>query len=102
MLSRYSNIPQPFFLEDAVITHPTEGDSAGSNRGVGAYVLRLQVPDHKANTYIENNMKKRDLDDIRLEEHQIHIYDKTEKAFLKQSEEGLNGAGSLKKEFLVE
>ena len=59
VLSRYSNIPQTFFLGNAVITHPTEGDSAGSNRGVGAYVLRLQVPDHKANTYIENNMKKR-------------------------------------------
>ena len=42
-----------------------------------------------------------DLDDMRLEEYEMHIYDKTEKAFLKWRE-GADGAGELKKEHQVD
>lgn len=42
-----------------------------------------------------------DLDDIRLGEYEIHIFGKTQKAFLKWSE-GSNGEGSLKEEPQVE
>ena len=42
-----------------------------------------------------------DLDNMRLEEYEMHIYDKTEKAFLKWRE-GADGAGKLKKEHQVD
>ena len=38
-----------------------------------------------------------DLDDMRFEEYELHIYDKKEKAFLKWTE-GTDGAGKMKKE----
>ena len=38
---------------------------------------------------------------MRLEEYEMHIYDKTEKAFLKWRE-GADGAGELKKEHQVD
>ena len=38
-----------------------------------------------------------DLDDMRLEEYEMHIYDKKEKAFVKWRE-GTNGAGKMEKE----
>ena len=41
--------------------------------------------------------KANNLDDIRLEEYEMHIYDKTEKVFLKWRE-GADGAEELKKE----
>lgn len=53
------------------------------------YILRKQ--------YEEAN----DFDDIRLGEYEIHIFGKTQKAFLKWSE-GSNGEESLKEEPLVE
>ena len=52
---------------------------------VNEYIFRKQ--------YCEAN----DLDDIRLEEYEIHTYGKTEKVFLKWRE-GADGAGELKKE----
>ena len=42
-----------------------------------------------------------DLDDIRLEEYKTHIYDWTEKAFIKWKERG-DGAGELKKKHQAE
>ena len=38
-----------------------------------------------------------DLDDMRFEEYELHIYDKKEKAFWKWTE-GTDGAGTMKKE----
>ena len=35
--------------------------------------------------------KANDLDDIRMGEHEIHIYDKTRRAYVKWHEEGLDG-----------
>lgn len=53
------------------------------------YILRKQYEEANA------------LDDIRLGEYEIHIFGKTQKAFLKWSE-GSDGEGSLKEEPLVE
>ena len=49
------------------------------------------------------NIFANDLDDIRLGQYEIHIYDdKVHKAFVKWSEEDSDGAGILKEEQLVE
>ena len=47
--------------------------------------------------YWKQYWEANDLDDIRLEEYEMHIYGKTEKVFLKWGE-GADGAGEFKKE----
>ena len=93
--------PPPFRVRNIIIRQPNEREIYSKKiepweqscllgyKSVEEYILREQ--------YWEGN----DLDDMQLEEYEVHIYDKTEKAFVKWRE-GAEGAGELKKENQVD
>ena len=93
--------PPPFRVRNIIIRQPNEREIYSKKiepweqscllgyKSVEEYILREQ--------YWEGN----DLDDMQLEEYEVHIYDKTEKAFVTWRE-GAKGAGELKKENQVD
>ena len=88
IMNSFSDVPPPCFrMGDMVIRQPSEQEIYLKQielweqtpcllgyESVDEYIFRKQ--------YEEAN----DLDDIRLEEYEIHIYDKIEKVFLKWRE----------------
>ena len=73
-----------------------------SNRAVGAVSLHIRLP--KVDEYIFRKQyeKVNALDDIRMGDYEIHVYDKTQKAYLKWREEGPDGTELLKEDQHVE
>lgn len=103
IIHTFSNVPpQPFQVGDIVIVQPSERE---------IYLKQIELLERtpcllgydSVDEYIFGKQYKEanDLDDIRLEEYGIHIYDKTQTLFLKWSE-GSDGAGRLKEESLLE
>ena len=103
IIHTFSNVPpQPFQVGDIVIVQPSERE---------IYLKQIELLERtpcllgydSVDEYIFRKQYKEanDLDDIRLEEYGIHIYDKTQTLFLKWSE-GSDGAGRLKEESLLE
>ena len=94
IVNRFSDMRQPFIVVYIVIIQPSEREiylaqielwertpCISSYPTVEEYIHRKQ--------YEEAN----DIDDIRMGEYKLHIYDKTRRAYVKWCEEGPDGAG---------
>ena len=90
IINTFSNIPQPFYVEDLVIVQPSERKIYLKQIEPLEWTLRL-LGYNLVDEYIFRKQYEEgnDLDDIRMGE--IHIYDETRRAYVKWQEEGSDG-----------
>ena len=89
--------PPPFCVGDILLRQPSEREIY--LKQIESWKQSCLLEYGSVNNYIYRKQywEANDLDDIRLEEYEMHINGKTEKVFLKWRE-GAEGAGELKKE----
>ena len=97
IINTFSNIPQVFYVGDIVIVQPSEREVYLKQIELLELTPRLLGYD-SVDEYIFRKQygETNDLDDIRMREHEILIYNKTQRAYVKWKEEGLDGVGVWK------
>ena len=86
-----------------VITQPTEKEILLAQLEPWEWTpCVVRYPSIEDYIYKNQHEEANDLDDIWLGEQEVHIYHNRQKTFVKWRKEGLDGAGVLKKEELVE
>ena len=93
--------PPPFCVGSIIIRQPSEREIYTKQIEPWEQSCLLEYESVEEYTLWEQYWEANDLDDIRLEVYEMHIYSKTEKAFLKWRDEA-DGAGEVKKEHQID
>ena len=97
-LNSLSNVPPPpFHVGDIVVRQPSEREIYLKQIEPWEQSCLLRYGSVNEYIYRKQYWEANDLDDVRLEEYEMHMYDKKEKVFLKWRETA-DGAGELEKE----
>ena len=89
--------PLPFRVGNIVIRLPSEREIYEKEVEPYEQSVLLGYRSVKEYLYRKQYWEANNLDEMRLEEYELHIYDKKEKAFVKWRK-GSNGAGKMEKE----